>query len=59
MKPNILLIMNYTSTSASFSTPNTNGGPGNQSLICKVYEVVYQLHTHLNPYMNDGILPLT
>ena len=27
MKPNILLIIHYTSTSNSFSTQNTNGGP--------------------------------
>ena len=35
MKPNIILIIHYTftynSTSTSFSDPNTNGGPGNQS----------------------------
>ena len=55
MKPNILLIIHYNSTSASFSTPHTNGGPGNQSLICKVYEVLHQLHTHLKPCINDGI----
>ena len=30
MKPNILLIIHYTSTYTSFSTPNTNGGPGKQ-----------------------------
>ena len=27
MKPKILLIIHYTSTSDSFSTQNTNGGP--------------------------------
>ena len=52
MKPNILLIIHYTSTSISFSNPNTNGGTGNQSLICKGCEVVHQLHTNLNPCMN-------
>ena len=31
----------------------------NQPLICKGYEVVHQLHTHLNPYMNDKNLPPT
>ena len=41
MKPNILLIIKYTSTSTSFSTSNTNAGTGNQSLICKVCKVLH------------------
>ena len=53
MKPNILLNIHYTSTSNSFSTPNTNSKPDHQSFILKVYDVVHQLHTHLNPCMND------
>ena len=59
MKGNILLIIHYTSTYDSCSTPNTNGEPGNKSFICKGYELVHQLHTHLNPCMNDEHLPLT
>ena len=59
MKPNILLIIHYTSTYTLFSTPNKNGRPGNQSFICKGNEVVNQLHTHLNPCINDENLPLT
>ena len=59
MKPNILLIIHYTYTYTSFSTPNKNGGPGNQSSICKGREVVNQLRIHLNPCMNDENLPLT
>ena len=58
MKPNILLIIQYTFTSNSFSTPNTNGGPENQLFICKGCEVVNQLHTNLNPCMNNDNLPL-
>ena len=42
-----------------WNTPNTNGGPGNQSFICKVSEVVNKLHTHLNTCMNDENLLLT
>ena len=59
MKPNILLIIQYTSTSNSFITPNTNVGHGNQLFLCQGYEVVHQLHTNLNPCMNDDNLPLT
>ena len=59
IKPNILLTIHYTSNSNSFSTPNTNSRPGNQSFIFKGYEVVHQLHTNLNPFMNDENLPLT
>ena len=59
MKPNILLIRHYTSTSKYNSITNNNGGPGNQSFIYKGYEVLHQLHTHLNPCMNDENLPLT
>ena len=59
MKPNILLIINYTSTSNSFITPNTNEGPGNQLFLCKGYEVVHQLHTNLNPYMDYENFPTT
>ena len=59
MKPKIILIIHYTYTCTYFSTPNTNGGPGDQSFICKVYEVVNQLHTNLNPCINDENLPLT
>ena len=58
MKPNIILIIHYTYTYTSFSTPNTNGVSGNQSFICKVYEVVNQLHTNLNSCINDENLPL-
>ena len=58
MKPNILLIIYYTSTSNSFITPNTNEGPGNQLFLCKGYEVFHKLHTKLNPCMNDHNLPL-
>ena len=57
MKPNIILIIHYNSTSTSFSTTNTNGGPVNNIFICKGYEVVHQVHTHLNPYRNDTNLP--
>ena len=57
MKPITLLIIHYTSTSTSFSKPNTNGGPGNQSFICKGYEVFHQVHTHLNLCMNNEHLP--
>ena len=59
MKPNILLIIHYTSTYTSFSTPNTSIVPWNNPFICKGYEVVHQIHTHLNPCMNDENLPLT
>ena len=59
MKPNILLIIHYTSNYTLFSTPNTNGGPGNQSFICKGYEVVNQLNTNMNPCIKDEIFPLT
>ena len=52
-------MIHYHYTSTSFSTPNTNAGTGNQSFVCKGYEVVHQLHTHLNPCMNDENLPLT
>ena len=55
MKPNILLIINNTSTYTSFSTPNKNGRPGNQSSFCKGCEVVNRLHAHLNPRTNDEI----
>ena len=59
MKPNILFIIHYTSTSNSCSNQNTNGGPGNQSFIFKVYKVVHQQHKNLNPFMNGENLPLT
>ena len=61
MKPNILIILHYISTStySSFSTPNTNLGPGNQSLVWKKYDAAHHLHTHLNPHNNDKHLPLT
>ena len=58
MKPNILLIIHYTSTSNSFSTPITNSIPDHQSFFFKVYEVVHQQHKNLNPFMNDENLPL-
>ena len=59
MKPNILLIIHYTSTCTSFITTITNGGTGKYSLICKGYEVVHQLHSRFKPCMNDQNLPLT